>query len=68
MDVLAGWLPPSEETQPTLAGVYSPTGSTDVMQHLQLGEEIAHSGKPRGLINIGGQALSLCCIYNDTGP
>lgn len=43
MDDLAGWLPPSEETQPTLAGVYSPTGSTDVMQHLQLGEERLHT-------------------------
>lgn len=65
MDDLAGWLPPLEETQPTLAGVYSPKRSTDVMQHLQLGEKIPHPGKQCGLINMGGQgeALSLCNMY-----
>lgn len=54
-----------EETQPALAGVYSPKRSTDVMQHLQLGEEIPHPGKLSGPINIRGQgeALSLCGMY-----
>lgn len=66
MDDLAGWLPPLEETQPTLAGVYSPKRSADdVTQRSQLGEEIPHPGKQCGLINIGGQgeALSLCNMY-----